>query len=58
MKAHELYNIKDVKDGKVKRLRRECDRCGEGYFMGEHKDRYVCGNCGFTVQKTKKGKKK
>jgi len=36
------------------RLRKECPRCGRGYFMGEHKDRQTCGHCGFTNFKTAK----
>ncbi len=32
----------------VKRLKRECPRCGKGVFMGEHKDRVACGRCGYT----------
>ena len=40
-----LYEI----DGeKVTRLRPTCERCGAGYFMAKHKDRYTCGHCGFT----------
>ncbi|HDI06949.1 MAG TPA: 30S ribosomal protein S27ae [Candidatus Bathyarchaeota archaeon] len=30
-----------------------CERCGAGYFMADHGDRYSCGNCGFTRYKTK-----
>ncbi|MCL7383084.1 MAG: 30S ribosomal protein S27ae [Thaumarchaeota archaeon] len=29
-----------------------CPRCGEGYIMAEHEDRYYCGNCHFTKFKT------
>ncbi|TRO40340.1 30S ribosomal protein S27ae, partial [Candidatus Bathyarchaeota archaeon] len=32
----------------VTRLRPTCERCGPGYFMAKHKDRYTCGHCGFT----------
>ena len=40
-----LYEI----DGeKVTRLRPTCERCGAGYFMAKHEDRYTCGHCGFT----------
>lgn len=35
------------------RLRKECPRCGKGYFMAEHKDRLSCGHCGFTNFKNK-----
>ncbi|HJK62525.1 MAG TPA: 30S ribosomal protein S27ae, partial [Methanocorpusculum sp.] len=27
---------------------RHCPRCGPGVFMGEHKDRFACGKCGYT----------
>ena len=37
-----------VEGGKVTRLRPTCERCGPGYFMAKHKDRYTCGHCGFT----------
>ncbi|MEM3409565.1 MAG: 30S ribosomal protein S27ae [Nitrososphaerota archaeon] len=33
-----------------------CPRCGEGYVMAEHPDRFYCGNCHFTKFKT--GEKK
>ena len=35
----------------VTRLRPTCERCGPGYFMADHKDRYTCGHCGFTRYK-------
>jgi ubiquitin-small subunit ribosomal protein S27Ae len=45
-----LYKI----EGEVAtHLRKECPRCGKGYFMAEHKDRQSCGHCGFTNFKTK-----
>ena len=48
-----LYKIGD--DGAtIQRLRKECPRCGRGYFMAEHKDRHTCGHCGFTNFKTAK----
>ncbi len=28
-----------------------CERCGPGYFMADHGDRYTCGHCGFTRYK-------
>lgn len=40
-----LYKIEGEK---VTRLRPTCERCGPGYFMAKHKDRYTCGHCGFT----------
>lgn len=35
----------------LKRLRPFCARCGPGYFMADHGDRYTCGHCGFTRYK-------
>ncbi len=26
----------------------ECPKCGKGVFMAVHKDRKVCGKCGYT----------
>ena len=43
-----LYNIEK---GKIIRLRPTCERCGPGYFMAEHDDRFTCGKCGFTRYK-------
>ncbi len=44
-KPHDLYEI----DGDVvKRKRQSCPKCGEGYFLAEHKDRISCGKCGYT----------
>ncbi len=40
-----LYKIEGEK---VLRLRPTCERCGPGYFMAKHQDRYTCGHCGFT----------
>jgi small subunit ribosomal protein S27Ae len=43
-----LYKIEG---DKVTRLRPTCERCGPGYFMADHHDRYTCGHCGFTRYK-------
>ncbi len=36
---------------KIVRLRPFCERCGLGYFMADHGNRYACGHCGFTRYK-------
>ena len=46
--THTLYKIEG---DKVTRLRPTCERCGPGYFMAKHQDRYTCGHCGFTRYK-------
>ena len=40
-----------VEDQKVKRLRPNCERCGPGYFMADHGNRFTCGHCGLTRYK-------
>jgi len=46
--VHALYKVEGAK---VTRLRPTCERCGPGYFMANHQDRYTCGHCGFTRYK-------
>ncbi len=48
--VHSMYK---VESDKVNRARPTCERCGPGYFMGDHHDRYTCGHCGFTRYKQK-----
>jgi small subunit ribosomal protein S27Ae len=48
--AHALYKIEG---DKVTRVRPTCERCGIGYFMAEHPDRFTCGHCGFTRYKAR-----
>ncbi len=38
----------------LSKLGRTCPKCGPAVFMGEHKDRYACGKCGFTEKKVSK----
>jgi small subunit ribosomal protein S27Ae len=42
-----------VESDKLSRARPTCERCGPGYFMADHHDRYTCGHCGFTRYKQK-----
>ncbi|MGB9740410.1 MAG: 30S ribosomal protein S27ae [Candidatus Bathyarchaeia archaeon] len=46
-----LFSIYKIEKDKVVRLRPTCERCGPGYFMADHGDRYTCGRCGFTRYK-------
>ena len=48
--VHAMYK---VEGDKVSRARPTCERCGPGYFMADHQDRYTCGHCGFTRYKQK-----
>jgi ubiquitin-small subunit ribosomal protein S27Ae len=46
-----IYSIYKIEGDKVARLRPTCERCGPGYFMADHHDRFTCGHCGFTRYK-------
>jgi ubiquitin-small subunit ribosomal protein S27Ae len=45
----QVWKLYKVNGDSVERLKKECQRCGKGYFMAEHKDRLSCGNCGYTT---------
>jgi len=45
-----FFHYKVEKEG-LKRLLPFCERCGPGYFMADHGNRYTCGHCGFTRYK-------
>lgn len=48
-KISALYKI----EGKnLRRVIPFCERCGPGYFMADHGNRFSCGHCGFTRYKT------
>ncbi len=46
-----VFSLYKIEDDKVTRLRPTCERCGPGYFMADHGNRYTCGRCGFTRYK-------
>ncbi|MCS7095586.1 MAG: 30S ribosomal protein S27ae [Candidatus Bathyarchaeota archaeon] len=46
-----VYKLYKIEGDKLVRLRPICERCGPGYYMADHGDRYTCGHCGFTRYK-------
>jgi len=46
-----IYTLYKIEGDKATRLRPLCERCGPGYFMADHGNRYTCGHCGFTRYK-------
>lgn len=50
-KSRGTYTYYKVEEDKLKRTRPFCERCGPGYFMADHDNRYTCGHCGFTRYK-------
>lgn len=49
--AKKLSALYKIEGDKVTRVRPTCERCGPGYFMADHNDRFTCGHCGFTRYK-------
>ena len=45
-----------IEEDKLIRTHRACPKCGTGYFLADHYDRWSCGHCAYTVFK-RKGKK-
>ena len=45
----QVYKLYKVDGEALSRLRKECPRCGKGYFMAHHKGRDTCGHCGYTT---------
>ncbi|MBR9683065.1 30S ribosomal protein S27ae [Candidatus Woesearchaeota archaeon] len=43
-KLGELY---EISGDSLKRKNRNCPKCGKGTFLGKHKNRLVCGKCGY-----------
>jgi len=46
-----IYTIYKLEGETATRLRPFCERCGPGYFMADHGNRFACGHCGFTRYK-------
>lgn len=46
--VNQVWKFYKVEGNAVKRLKKECPRCGKGFFLAEHKDRSTCGKCGYT----------
>ena len=51
--ASKYFNIEG---DKLVRTHRTCPKCGIGFFLADHYDRWSCGKCGYTIFK-RKGKK-
>jgi len=43
-----VWRLYESKEGASKRSSRFCPRCGAGFFMANHEDRYTCGKCHYT----------
>ena len=50
-KGKRISSYYQIEETGLKRLRPNCERCGPGYFMADHGDRFTCGSCGLTRYK-------
>ncbi|MCW3985464.1 MAG: 30S ribosomal protein S27ae [Candidatus Bathyarchaeota archaeon] len=50
-KEKSIFSYYKIEEKSLTRLRPFCERCGPGYFMADHGNRYTCGHCGFTRYK-------
>lgn len=49
----QVWKLYKVNENSLDRLRKECPRCGKGFFMAEHKERQSCGHCGYSAFRNK-----
>jgi len=51
-KAHsKRYQLYEKKGDKMERKNRFCPKCGDGFFLANHKDRWTCGKCHYMEKK-------
>ncbi|MBI4152795.1 30S ribosomal protein S27ae [Candidatus Woesearchaeota archaeon] len=53
-KTRKLHTLYTLSGDKVQRKNRSCPKCGQGYFLGVHANRLVCGKCAYVEYVTKK----
>ena len=46
-KSYSIGKLFEVKGSSVSRKNKSCPKCGQGFFLAKHKDRLVCGKCGY-----------
>lgn len=54
LKKKSMSSFYIIEGEKIKHINPTCDRCGSGYFMADHGNRYSCGHCGFTKYRLNK----
>ena len=53
-KAKKAYLLYTISGDKIQRKNKSCPKCGQGIFLGIHKDRLHCGACKYTEFSGKK----
>jgi len=56
-KPKKLWEIYDVSSGGVSRKSGFCKKCGPGFFLSSHKDRFFCGKCKYMERSSPVGSK-
>ena len=56
MAAKGIHRLYVIKDGRLDRKLPFCNRCGRGFFMADHGNRFTCGHCGLTIFKSEERK--
>jgi len=44
----QVWKFYKIEGDQLKKLKKDCPRCGKGVFLAEHHDRETCGKCGYT----------
>ena len=44
----QVWKFYKIEGDQLKKLKKDCPRCGKGVFLSEHHDRDTCGKCGYT----------
>lgn len=47
-KKFHVHTMYTVTGDKLERKNRFCPKCGNGVFLGKHKNRLTCGKCGYS----------
>ena len=50
-KHQKLAQVYTIEGDSIKRKNKHCPKCGPGTFLGDHKERWTCGNCGYMEKK-------
>jgi small subunit ribosomal protein S27Ae len=48
-----VWQLFEKKGDTLHRKNKHCLKCGPGFFLAAHKDRLVCGKCGYVEYLTK-----
>ncbi len=48
-----IFKIYKISGDKLEKANKSCPKCGQGFFMANHKDRSTCGRCNYMEKKRK-----